>query len=170
VASDVPHRYFAVAGPQYPVDTKWPRNVDRIEHLPATQHRSFYNAQSFTLNLTRQDMITAGHSPSVRLFEAAACGTPILTDKWAGLGEFFEPFTEIVPVSTPAEVTSYLQMPDEQRLEIAERARRRTLRYHTAAVRAHEFEARIRKSLEQVSYSNKRARVSLRRSPSAALI
>jgi spore maturation protein CgeB len=170
VARQMPQKPFAVAGPQYPAQTEWPANVHRIEHLPATQHRSFYNAQRFTLNLTRHDMVAAGYSPSVRLFEAAACGTPILTDKWEGLGNFFEPFTEIVPVSTAEDVTSYLQMPDEQRLEIADKARRRTLRTHTAAVRAREFETRVCKSLEQLSYSKRRARVPLRRSPSAALI
>jgi spore maturation protein CgeB len=170
VASQMPSKRFAVAGPQYPSGTLWPENVRRIEHLPATQHRSFYNGQRFTLNLTRQDMISAGYSPSVRLFEAAACGTPILTDKWAGLRNFFEPLTEILPVSSPQDVTSYLQMPDERRLEIADRARRRTLRAHTAAVRAQEFESRVLKTLEQVSSSRKHARVALRRSPSAALI
>ncbi len=45
----------------------------------------FYNQQRFTLNVTRADMIAAGWSPSVRLFEAAACGTPIISDAWAGL-------------------------------------------------------------------------------------
>jgi spore maturation protein CgeB len=170
VASALPKRRFAVAGPQYPADTAWPSNVERIEHLPATQHRSFYNSQRFTLNLTRQDMIAAGYSPSVRLFESAACGTPILTDKWAGLSNFFEPYTEIVPVSTPEDVTSYLRMPDEQRLEIADNARRRTLRFHTAAVRAEEFESQAVRSLELETYAKKRSRVSLRRAPTAALI
>jgi spore maturation protein CgeB len=170
VASEMPGWKFAIAGPQYPADTLWPANVQRIEHLPATQHRSFYNAQRFTLNLTRRDMIAAGYSPSVRLFEAAACGTPILTDQWAGLSNFFELFTEIVPVSTAEDVTSYIQMPDEQRLEIADQARRRTLRFHTAAVRAQEFELQIEKSLERASYLKRQSKVTLRRTPTAALI
>ncbi len=167
VASGMPNRSFAVAGPQYPANIAWPSNVERIEHLPATQHCEFYNAQRFTLNLTRQDMIAAGYSPSVRLFEAAACGTPILTDNWPGLASFFDPSTEIVPVSTPGDVTSNLQMPDEQRLEIADKARKRTLRCHTAAVRAQEFEARAVKTLEQIACSKKRTRAALRRSPTA---
>lgn len=170
VASEMPDSTFAVAGPQYPADTVWPVNVQRIEHLPATQHRCFYNAQRFTLNLTRRDMIAAGYSPSVRLFEAAACGTPILTDQWAGLSNFFELFTEILPVSTPEDVTSYIRMSDEQRLEIAEQARRHTLRFHTAAVRAQEFELQIEKSLERASYSKRQSKVRLRRTPTAALI
>ncbi len=73
---------FVVAGTQYPVNIEWPGNIKRIEHLPPGQHRLFYNQQRFTLNITRADMIKAGHSPSVRLFEAAACGIPIISDWW----------------------------------------------------------------------------------------
>src|SRR5436305_11358683 len=84
------HGRFAVAGPQYPRALRWPRNVKRWTHLPPARHRRFYNAQRFTLNLTRANMITAGYSPSVRLFEAAACGTPIISGCWAGLESFFD--------------------------------------------------------------------------------
>ncbi|MDQ2947340.1 MAG: glycosyltransferase, partial [Acidobacteriota bacterium] len=100
VARRQPQGSFAVAGPQYPSGIQWPSNVERTDHLPAREHRKFYNSQKFTLNVTRRDMVRAGYSPSVRLFEAAACGVPIITDKWAGLESFFEPFTEIVPVSS----------------------------------------------------------------------
>ena len=169
VARRCPERRFAVAGPQYPPEIQWPENVMRIEHLPAGGHQAFYNAQNFTLNLTRRDMVRAGYSPSVRLFEAAACGVPILTDKWPGLEEFFEPSTEVLPVSRAEEVIRYLDMPREQRLEIAGKARRRTLRFHTAAVRAAEFDAYVDASLERFSGSNKWGKAG-RRSPAAALI
>jgi spore maturation protein CgeB len=76
---------FVVAGPQYPKTIRWPANVDRVPHLPPRKHRAFYNAQRLTLNVTRADMIAAGWSPSVRLFEAAACATPIVSDAWEGL-------------------------------------------------------------------------------------
>src|SRR6185503_5426833 len=85
-----------VAGPQYPDDVAWPPNIQRIEHLPQAHHRRFYNSQRFTLNLTRMDMARAGYSPNVRLFEAAACGTPIISDSWDGLSSFFEPDSEIL--------------------------------------------------------------------------
>ena len=146
---------FVVAGPQYPNNVKWPDNVDRIDHLPATQHREFYNSQRFTLNLTRKDMIKAGFSPSVRLFEAAACGTAIISDCWPGLETIFEPGSEILPVYNLQDVTSYLQISEKQRLEVARRGRERTLRFHTAAVRAEEFERYVLASLERLSYSNK---------------
>ena len=85
-----------VAGPQYPDDIDWPANVERIEHVPPHEHPAFYAASRFTLNVTRADMIRAGYSPSVRLFEAAACGTPIISDIWDGLDTLFEPGREIV--------------------------------------------------------------------------
>jgi len=70
---------FVVAGPQYPADLSWPANVDRIEHLPPPEHPGFYGAQRFTLNVTRAEMVAWGWSPSVRLFEAAACGVPVIS-------------------------------------------------------------------------------------------
>lgn len=161
---------FVVAGPQYPKAIKWPRNVERIEHLPAGEHCEFYNSQKFALNLTRRDMVRAGYSPSVRLFEAAACGVPILTDEWPGLETIFVPTSEILLVRTGADVTSYLQMPPAQRMEVGEKGRRRTLRFHTAAVRAAEFETHVLASLEQVARSNKRSAAALEPSATAAFI
>lgn len=75
---------FVVAGPQYPT-VIWPENLNRIEHLPPSQHRMFYNSQRYTMNITRADMIKAGYSPSVRLFEAPAWGIPIISDYWEGI-------------------------------------------------------------------------------------
>lgn len=170
VACEQPGRRFAVAGPQYPESLQWPPNIDRIDHLPASEHRAFYNSQNFTLNVTRQDMIRAGYSPSVRLFEAAACGVPILTDAWPGLQTFFKPQLEILPVLTSEDVTSYMQIPCDQRLQIAERARERVLRFHTAAVRAAEFETDVHAALVRHACCKKKSRSALKESPTAALI
>ncbi len=169
VAASHPAGHFVVAGPQYPEHITWPPNVHRISHLPATQHRHFYNSQKFTLNLTRKDMVRAGYSPSVRLFEAAACGTPILTDCWPGLETIFKPGQEILPVRTTADVTSYLQMPEKQRLEIGEKGRKRALRFHTAAVRAEQLESYVFATLENMACSKKQG-VVIKASPSAALL
>jgi spore maturation protein CgeB len=131
---------FAVAGPQYPTSIRWPENLDRFEHLPPSAHRRFYNSQRFTLNVTRDDMIRAGFSPSVRLFEAAACGVPIISDYWKGLDTFFELGKEIVLASTAHEVLSLLQdLPDELRCEIGEAARKRVMQEHTASLRAYQL-------------------------------
>jgi spore maturation protein CgeB len=132
---------FAVAGPQYPRQIRWPRNVSRIEHLPPKRHRGFYNAQHFTLNLTRADMIAAGYSPSVRLFEAAACGTPIISDYWAGLETLFEPGLEILIARCSSDVLQWVRdTPEEDRRALGDRGRVRVLAQHTAAHRAAELE------------------------------
>lgn len=131
---------FCVAGAQYPLTIYWPDNVIYIEHIPPHQHRLFYQSQRFTLNITRKDMIEAGHSPSVRLFEAAACGTPIITDEWSGLENYFTPGKEILVARTCRDVLDYLQMPAVERTAVARRAQQKVLRFHTAAHRAAELE------------------------------
>ena len=128
---------LCVAGPKYPPSIDWPANVERIEHLAPVDHRAFYNAQRFTLNVTRDDMIRAGYSPSVRLFEAAACGTPIVSDWWEGLDTVFEVGTEILVARSTEEARRILAETDEaERRAIGERARRRALAEHTAGRRA----------------------------------
>jgi spore maturation protein CgeB len=137
-----PEGAFVVAGPQYPKGIRWPRNVRRMQHLPPSRHRGFYNAQRFTLNLTRADMIAAGFSPSVRLFEAAACGTPIISDAWDGLDTLFKPGKEILVARSSQDVLGWVRdIPDEERRTIGERARARVLAQHTAGHRAAELEA-----------------------------
>ncbi len=136
-----PQGRFAVAGPQYPADILWPANVSRIEHLPPSQHRAFYNQQRFTLNVTRSDMAAAGFSPSVRLFEAAACGKCIVSDYWPGLEMFFEPGEEILIADSAEQTAEWIgTMQDERRLQIGRKARRRLLEHHTSAHRAAELE------------------------------
>jgi spore maturation protein CgeB len=131
---------FVVAGPQYPESIEWPANVRRQSHLAPREHRAFYNAQRFTLNVTRADMIAAGYSPSVRLFEAAGCGTPIVSDNWQGLSDLFAPGQEIIIARTPEDVLeALLDMSDDERIEIGRRARGRVLAEHTAAHRAREL-------------------------------
>lgn len=142
-----PNGRFVVAGPQYPEALAWPRNVERMAHLPPAAHRGFYNAQRFTLNLTRADMLATGHSPSVRLFEAAACGTPIITDRWAGLEEFFEPGREILVADTTSDVEHLLhEFPHPAAADVGAAARARILREHTAAHRAAELERHLREA------------------------
>ncbi|WP_174280194.1 CgeB family protein, partial [Sphingomonas bacterium] len=111
-ARRAPDRRFVVAGPQYPATIDWPANVERIEHLAPADHADFYSASRWTLNVTRADMIARGWSPSVRLFEAAACGTPILSDRWAGLDALFAPGEEIVLADTADQVLAALARSD----------------------------------------------------------
>lgn len=140
---------FIVAGPQYPDTIQWPQNVERIYHLNPSEHRNFYNSQRFTLNVTRADMIKAGYSPSVRLFEAAACGTPIISDYWEGLDTIFNLNEEILISRSPEDTLKYLKSyPEEERLKLSSRARSRVLMAHTARHRARELENYVKEMLE----------------------
>jgi len=143
-ARRLPDRRFVVAGPQYPDDIAWPGNVERIEHLPPSSHAGFYAGQRFTLNVTRADMIAAGWSPSVRLFEAAACATPIISDRWEGLAELL-PDGEAIRIADSSEaVVDILVSPDEAgRQRIAARAMEIVLTGHTGTARARELERHL---------------------------
>jgi spore maturation protein CgeB len=135
---------FVVAGPQYPEATAWPANVERIEHVAPGDHPAFYAAQRFTLNITRAEMRAAGWSPSVRLFEAAASGVPVISDRWDGLDEFFVPDEEILVADSTQDVLDFLrEVGEEERRQIAERARRRVLADHTAERRCQQLEDEV---------------------------
>lgn len=139
-----PQGRFVVAGPQYPREIRWPDNVTRIEHLPPARHRAFYASQRFTLNLTRADMTAAGWSPGVRLFEAAACGVPVISDAWPGIDAFFAPGKEILVAHEPGQVLDWLRrMPESGRRQIGTAARRRALAEHTADHRVRTLEGYI---------------------------
>lgn len=137
----LPDRRFIVAGPQYPKELEWRMNVKRIIHLSPREHPAFYSSSRFTLNVTRDDMVAAGYSPSVRLFEASACGAAILSDDWPGLAEFLTPREEILLPRDAHEVRQILvQMPEAERVKMGQRARERILAEHTSAHRAEQFE------------------------------
>ena len=140
-ATQSPQHTFIVAGPQYPAGTAWASNVRRIIHLSPPEHPSFYSSSRFTLNLTREDMVAAGYSPSVRLFEASACGAAILSDAWTGLGEFLTPGEEILLPHSPEDVLRMLRdFSDAERTQLGKRARERILAEHTSEHRAAQFE------------------------------
>jgi spore maturation protein CgeB len=149
-ARELPRERFIVAGAQYPSDILWPDNVSRIEHLPPQDHSAFYSAQRYTLNLTRTDMIAAGYCPSVRLFEAAAAGVPIISDNWPGLETFFASSREILLADGPHAVLEILQeLPEERRRTVADAARKRVLANHTAEHRARQLEDYVIEAYER---------------------
>ncbi|ONF47264.1 glycosyltransferase [Methylobacterium radiotolerans] len=140
-ARRAPDLRFAVAGPQYPAGIDWPANVERIEHLPPDRHPDFYAASRYTLNVTRADMVRAGWSPSVRLFEAGACGTPVISDRWDGLDTLLVPEREILLPDSPEAVLAILRgRAAADRRSLGAAARAAILARHTAAARAEELE------------------------------
>ena len=144
-----PEGRFMVAGPQYPDVIDWPANVSRCQHLPPDRHRSFYNAQRLTLNVTRAAMRRAGYCPSVRLFEAAACGTPILSDNWPGLESLLMPGREIVLARSTRDALKALRETDEARLKaIGRAARDRILADHTSRQRASQLVSYLKSAMQ----------------------
>ena len=140
----LPSRRFMVAGPQYPKTLEWPGNVKRIMHLNPRWHARFYSSSRFTLNVTRRDMVLAGYSPSVRLFEAAASGAAIISDNWPGLDTFFRPGREILLPTDYREVLHFLtDLYEEDVEDIGKAAQARVLAEHTSAHRAQQFEEEI---------------------------
>lgn len=140
-ARQMPRSRFIVAGPMYPRAISWARNVKRIIHLSPSEHPSFYCSSRFTLNLTRDDMVASGYAPSVRLFEAAACGAAILSDWWEGLDQFLTPEREVMVVRDTDEVIRILRsMTEADRGRMGREARERILLNHTAEHRAMQFE------------------------------
>jgi len=140
----LPRGRFIVAGPQYPKEIEWPGNVKRIMHLNPRWHARLYSSSRLTLNVTRRDMVQAGYSPSVRLFEAAACGAAIVSDNWPGLDTFFAPGREILLPIDHRDVLHFLtDLYDEDVELIGQAAQARVLTEHTSARRARQFEEEI---------------------------
>jgi spore maturation protein CgeB len=143
VARALPDRRFVIGGAQFPGVKDWPDNVEYFEHVPPARHAEFYGRQRFTLNVTRADMVAAGWSPSVRLFEAAACGVPVISDRWPGIEDVFTPDREIVLADSSADVLRWVLGDTDRWHSIARAARRRVLRSHTGACRAEQLECEL---------------------------
>ncbi len=158
-ARRAPELRFVVAGPQYPDGIDWPANVERLEHVGPQDHPEFYTASRWTLNVTRADMVRWGWSPSVRLFEAAACGTPVISDAWDGLETLFRPDSEIILARGAEDVLGVLRDTDDARRNaVAAAARGRVLGAHTAAHRAAELERHLAAAINRRRRGADRAR------------
>jgi len=131
---------FLIGGAQYPQDFPWLPNMFFVRHLPPSEHPAFFSSSRLTLNVTRQAMAEMGWCPSGRLFEAAACGVPILSDTWEGLESFFEPGREILIAGTTEDAVDALDLTDAELRRIAQASRERTLAEHTSARRVEELE------------------------------
>ena len=143
-AQMLPDRKFILAGPQYPKTLRWPANLRRITHLNPRWHAPFYSSSRMTLNVTRRDMVLAGYSPSVRLFEAAASGACLVSDNWPGIDTFFRPQQEILLPTCGEDVARYITGYDDQELRrIGHCGRQRVLAEHSNQQRAQQFEAAV---------------------------
>lgn len=140
-ARRMPESWFQLAGAQYPPDFPWQPNIAFVRHLDPAQHPAFLCSSRATLNVTRGAMARYGYCPSGRLFEAAACGAPMLSDAWEGLEYFFTPGKEILCVNSAEDVMAALSRSDAELQRMAAAARARVLAEHTAARRVQQLEA-----------------------------
>lgn len=131
-----PARRFVLGGSGYPADFPWARNIWFVRHVAPPEHPPFYSSSRLTLNVTRRDMAAMGFCPSGRLFEAAACATPVLSDAWEGIEQFFEPGEEILLAGSAEEATAALDLPPAELARIGRAARERALDEHTSDRRA----------------------------------
>lgn len=139
VAEQNPSDEFLLAGTMYPAGWKFPANVRRVDHVAPTRHAEFYSSCRATLNLTRGDMAANGWCPSGRFFEAAACGTPLFSDHFPGLEDFFTDGEELRIVRSAADVLAAMSLADSELQQMARRARGRTLEEHSGLRRATEL-------------------------------
>jgi spore maturation protein CgeB len=138
-----PDRRFVLGGSMYPAGFPWTRNIAWIPHVVPADHPAFYASSPITLSVTRRPMAEMGWCPSGRLFEAAACGVPVLSDAWEGLDSFFTPGSEILTAGTTEEAVAAVDAPRERLARIGRAARERTLAEHTADRRAEQLEAAL---------------------------
>lgn len=132
---------FVMGGAQYPDSFPWLPNIYFVRHLPPSLHGAFFCSSRATLNITRSSMAEYGYCPSGRLFEAAACGAPMISDWWVGLETFFAPGEEILQVSSSEDVMAALTLSDGELRRIGDAARQRAMEQHTAESRVLELEA-----------------------------
>ncbi len=135
-ARSIANRQFTVGGAMYSQRQLWPNNIRYFEHVAPADHCAFYSSSYLTLNITRGSMAAMGYCPSGRLFEAAACGTAVLSDWWVGLDTFFKPAEEILIAESTSDAISAITSDQGELKAIANRARERALACHTARIRA----------------------------------
>lgn len=140
-AGRMPQERFILGGAQYPATFPWEKNIFFLRHLPATLHPALFCSTRATLNVTRGSMAEYGYCPSGRLFEAAACGAPILSDWWEGLDTFFAPGKEILRVQSADDVCDALRLSEMELRAVGISARNRVLEEHTSAHRVLELES-----------------------------
>lgn len=155
-----PEGRFLVARLRPTEEVAWPSNIDTIKHFSRADKRRFYNEQRYTLNVPRRTSVAEGWSPNIGVFEAAACGTPIISEPWPGLDELLVPSVEVIVVRTTRDVVRILrELPEERRSKIANAARARILAEHTANHRAETLERYTRELLDR---QTRRSRVTVR--------
>ncbi|MBX3221469.1 MAG: glycosyltransferase [Labilithrix sp.] len=139
VAERAPERRLLVGGVAYAEDRQPSPNLDVVPRVPPAERPAFYGRSRLTLDGTAAATASSGFCPSPRLFEAAACGVPIISDGWHGIESFFAPGDEILVAAGADDVLAMLELSPEALGALARGARERVLAEHTAVHRAREL-------------------------------
>ncbi|MBA2431637.1 MAG: glycosyltransferase [Chthoniobacterales bacterium] len=139
-ARRLPQERFSIGGAQYPPEFPWAPNIYFHRHVAPAEHPAFFCSSRLTLNLTREPMREMGWCPPGRMFEASACGAPLVSDVWEGIEDFFTPGEEILLVRTTDDAVNATRLTDAELTRIGRAGRERTLAEHSVSRRATEFE------------------------------
>ena len=139
-ARRLPESRFLIGGAQYPQEFPWTSNIFFVRHVEPSRHPAFFCSSRATLNVTRRAMKEMGYCPSGRLFEAAACGTAIISDVWEGLEQFFDFGREVIVARSPEDTINALELSAQELDRVGRAARERALGEHTAMHRVRELE------------------------------
>lgn len=127
---------FALGGGGVPDSLLLPSNLHRVGPIALDRQAAFYCSSRITVSVTPREMARAGHCPPARMFAAAGCGVPVLSDAWDGIEVFFEPGREIFVAGSTEEAMDVVCLPDEELARVGRAARERALAEHTAEARA----------------------------------
>jgi spore maturation protein CgeB len=134
-ARHLPKRQFMLGGNGWnPLEV--PDNVHVLGHVYTSDHNRFNCSPLAVLSVNREDMARTGYSPATRVFEAAGAAACLISDRWTGLEQFFDPGTEVLVAGNGDEVSEILNSLTPAHAQAIGRAGyRRALAEHTYAHR-----------------------------------
>jgi len=155
-AESAPEMSFILGGEGWG-DRSLPKNVRWIGHVSSDRHNAVNCSARMVLNVNRDSMAQTGFSPPTRVFEAAAAGACVITDRWKGIEYFFVPGTEILIAGSGAEVVAHLRSCDSrQATKIGAAMLCRGLMQHTYEIRAREVDAALTKLFSDADRQSRR--------------
>ena len=140
-------RPVLVHGVRYPPEALQKLDAAGIHYggyLPNLQAPAVYAASRLTLHVPRSPYRDGlGGIPTIRVFEALACGCPLVTSPWQDEEGLFKAGRDFLVASNGREMTALLlDLLDSEtwRRQLAERGRATILERHTCAHRAQQLE------------------------------
>ncbi|MCE5323932.1 glycosyltransferase [bacterium] len=142
-AREMPYSKFMLAGSGWG-SRQMPDNVKPVGEIYSWDVNAFNSSPLMILNVAWEAVAHYGFSPTARVFQAAAAGACIITERWDGLERFFEPGKEILTAQSGADVAHHMREMNQARaLAIGKAAYERVITDHTYARRAAEVETAL---------------------------